>query len=202
LTASGTANPLVIVVSGPSGVGKDTILNVMKERAYPFFFMTTCTTRAKRKDEIDGRDYHFVSEAEFQGLIAEDGLLEWARVYGNYYGVPKEPVKKALAAGRDTIIKVDIQGARNIKKLLPEGVFIFILAPSPEELANRLGQRRTESAESLAIRLKTAESEMRQIELFDYAVMNHRDEVECAVQDVLSIIRAEKCRVKTRRVSL
>ena len=160
-----TANPLVIVVSGPSGVGKDAILNQMKEKSYPFFFMTTFTTRKKRANEVDGRDYHFISEDEFQKLLNTDGLLEWAKVYGNYYGVPKSPIKEALAQGRDTIIKVDIQGAQNIKKVLPEAIFIFIMPPSTEELSIRLSKRRTETPADLNLRLKTAETELSQIAL-------------------------------------
>jgi guanylate kinase len=195
-------NPLVIVISGPSGVGKDAILNLMKERAYPFSFMITCTTRPKRSTEVDGQDYHFISEAEFQSLLKSDGLLEWARVYGNYYGVPREPVKRALADGRDTILKVDIQGAQNIKKIIPEAIFIFILPPSMDELTNRLNNRRSETPADLALRLKTAESELQQIYHFDYSVMNPRDNLESAVQDILSIIKAEKCRVRPRRVNL
>jgi guanylate kinase len=196
------AGPLVVVVSGPSGVGKDSILNLMKKRQYPFFFMTTFTTRRPRSGEVDGQDYHFVSEAEFQQLLQSDGLLEWAKVYGNYYGVPKRPVKEALQQSRDTIIKVDIQGAYNIKKALPEAVFIFILPPSHEELSRRLKNRCTENPAELALRLKTAESEMKQVDIFDYMVMNPCDDVESAVQDILSILKAEKCRVKPRQVSL
>jgi guanylate kinase len=195
-------SPQVIVISGPSGVGKDAILNLMKERSYPFFFTVTCTTRRKRAGEVDGKDYHFVSEEEFQQLLKEDGLLEWAKVYGNYYGVPKQPVREAIAAGRDTIIKVDIQGARNIKEVIPGAVFIIILPPSTEELANRLNKRRSENPEELSLRLKTAESELRQIKIFDYAVINPCDDVESAVQDIFSIIKAERCRVQPRQVSL
>jgi guanylate kinase len=195
-------NPLVVVVSGPSGVGKDAILNQMKERSYPFFFMTTYTTRKKRDSEVDGRDYHFVSEEEFQKLLHTDGLLEWARVYGNYYGVPKSPIKEAIAQGRDTIIKVDIQGAQNIKRVLPEAIFIFIVPPSAEELSVRLSKRRTETPADLDLRLKTAETELSQVALFDYSVLNPCDNIESAVQDILSILKAEKCRVKARKVSL
>jgi guanylate kinase len=195
-------SPQVIVISGPSGVGKDAILNLMKERAYPFFFTITCTTRHKRAAEVDGKDYHFISEQEFQKLLQEDGLLEWAKVYGNYYGVPKQPVREAIAAGKDTIIKVDIQGARNIKKVIPGAIFIIILPPSREELANRLNKRSTENPQDLALRLKTAESELQQIDLFDYAVLNPCDDVESAVQDILSIVKAERCRVQPRQVSL
>jgi guanylate kinase len=151
---------------------------------------------------VDGRDYHFVSEAQFQELLRTDGLLEWAKVYGNYYGVPKRPVKEALGQGRDTIIKVDIQGAQNIKKVAPEAIFIFILPPSPEELSQRLSKRLTENPADLALRLKTAESELKQVSLFDYTVLNPCDDIESAVQDILCILRAERCRTNPRRVAL
>jgi len=119
-------NPLALVVSGPSGVGKDAILNRMKERNYPFEFITTITTRKKRASEKNQVDYHFIAEAEFEKLMKNNGLLEWANVYGNWYGVPRQPVKDALAKGKDTIIKVDVQGAANLKKILPEAVYILL----------------------------------------------------------------------------
>ncbi len=194
--------PLVIVVSGPSGVGKDAILNRMKERNYPFTFITTVTTRRQRSSEKHQVDYLFISKAEFQKLLAEDGLLESANVYGNWYGVPKAPVKEALTKGRDTVIKVDVQGAANIKKILPEAVFIFILPPSMNELSNRLTQRCTETVSDLSTRLKTAEVEMQQIRNFDYVVINPCNDIDSAVKDILSIIAAEKCRVNPRRIKL
>lgn len=196
------ANPLVFVISGPSGVGKDAILNRLKERAYPFKFVTTLTTRKKRPTEKHQVDYIFVSLDEYKALQDNNGLLESALVYGNWYGVPKGPVKEALAQGRDTIIKVDVQGAANIKKILPEAILIFILPPSIEELSKRLCQRRTESAEDLSLRLKTAEQELLQIDSFDYLVLNPCDAMDKAVEDILAIVRAEKCRVKTRRYDL
>jgi guanylate kinase len=195
-------NPLVIVVSGPSGVGKDAILNRLKDRQCPFKFITTNTTRRRRANEKDGIDYHFVSGDEFQDLLKNGGLLEWANVYGNWYGVPKQPVKDALGQGIDTVIKVDIQGAANIKKILPEAVFIFIMPPTAEELTRRLTRRSTESSADLAVRLKTAESEIRQIENFDYVVMNPCDNIDSAINDILAIVSAEKCRAKPRKVVL
>jgi guanylate kinase len=195
-------NPLVIVISGPSGVGKDAILNRMKERRHPFFFVTTITTRKQRRNETDRVDYHFVSVEEFQNLLHNNGLLESANVYGNWYGVPKQPVREALSRGQDTVIKVDVQGAANIKKILPEAVFIFINAPSLDELCNRLNRRCTETAADLNLRLQTARSEMQKISEFDYVVMNPCDEIEKALADILAIVKAEKCRVKPRRVSL
>ena len=195
-------NPLVIVISGPSGVGKDAILNRLKERRYPFTFITTVTTRSRREKEKNQVDYHFISQDEFQGLLNNKGLLEWANVYGNWYGVPKEPVKQALRKGQDVIIKVDVQGAANIKKILPEAIFIFILPPSLNELSKRLTKRCTESPSDLSLRLKTAEAEMQQICNFDYLVMNPCDDIDSAIQDILAIVTAEKCRVAPRRITL
>ena len=197
-----TVNPLAIVISGPSGVGKDAILKRLKDQKYPFEFITTVTTRRQRATERDLVDYHFISVDEYHKLLNGDGLLESANVYGNWYGVPRLPVKEALARGKDTIIKVDVQGAANIKKTLPEAVFIFISPPSLEELSTRLSLRRTETPADLAVRLKTAESEIRQVDLFDYVGQNPCNQIDQAIQDILAIIRSEKCRVKQRKVEL
>jgi len=129
-------------------------------------------------------------------------LLEWANVYGNWYGVPKEPVKQALDKGRDTIVKVDIQGAATIKKILPQAVFIFLMPTSMEELALRLNQRHTESPSDLTLRTKTAEGEIKQLPLFDYIVVNKQDEIDLAVSEIKAIITAEKCRVASREITL
>jgi guanylate kinase len=194
--------PLLIVVSGPSGVGKDAILNRMKERKYPFEYITTVTTRAQRLSEKHKVDYHFMSVNEFQDLLKNDGLLEWANVYGNYYGVPKGPIKEALSKGMDTIIKVDVQGAANIKKILPDAVFIFIAPPSVEELSDRLIKRCTENACDLAVRLKTAEEELMQIRHFDYVVINSSNQIDRAIEEIKSIITAEKCRTTARNIAI
>ena len=199
---SSSVNPLVLVISGPSGVGKDAILNRMKERNYPFTFITTVTTRKRRISEKDGIDYHFISPDDYQKILAKNGFLESAQVYGNWYGVPKEPVKAALAQGKDTIIKVDIQGAANIKKVLPEAVFIFIVAPSIEEISRRLCQRQSETSADLELRLKTAEKELGEISKFDYAVMNPCDDIESAISDLMSLVRAEKCRTNPHHINL
>jgi guanylate kinase len=194
--------PLVIVVAGPSGVGKDAILHRMKERHCPFHFVTTMTTRQQRAGEKDMVDYHFVAKDEFQQLLQNNGLLEWAEVYGNWYGVPKGPVKEALDQGKDTIIKVDVQGAFHYKSILPDAILIFIAPPSLEELSKRLCKRKTECAEDLSLRLKTAEMELEQISHFDYVVLNSSNAVDQAVEDILAIIRAEKCRVQPRKYNL
>ena len=196
------AKPLLIVLSGPSGAGKDALLTRMKESGYPLEYITTVTTRAQRADERDNVDYHFVSTRKFQEMIKNNELLEWANVYGNWYGVPRQPVKEALDRGQDIIVKVDTQGAATIKKILPEAVFIFLIPPSMEELAMRLKQRHTESPFDSALRIKTAEEEMKQLPLFDYVVVNKRDEIDQAVSEIKAIITAEKCRVSPRKIAL
>ncbi len=194
--------PLVIVVSGPSGAGKDAVLTKMKELGYPLEYIVTVTTRARRARERDNVDYHFVSEERFHEMVENKELLEWANVYGNWYGVPNEPVKQALEKGQDIIIKVDIQGAATVKKILPQAVFIFVIPSSMEELATRLKQRHTESPFDLASRIKAAREEIKQLPLFDYIVVNKQDEIALAVSDIEAIITAEKCRVTPREISL
>ena len=195
-------NPLLIVLSGPSGAGKDAILTRMRELNYPLRYITTVTTRPRRASERDNIDYHFISMGKFQQMIEHNELLEWANVYGNRYGVPKEPVKQALDEGQDTIVKVDIQGAATIKKILPQAVFIFLIPPSMEELVLRLKQRHTESSFDLALRTETAEEEIKQLSLFDYVVFSWQDEIDRAVSDIKAIITAEKCRVTPREITL
>jgi len=194
--------PLFIVLSGPSGVGKDAVLSRMRELNYPLEYITTVTTRPQRAGERDNIDYHFISAEKFQEMIEHNELLEWANVYGNWYGVPKEAVKQALDRGEDTILKVDVQGATTIKKILPQAVFIFLMPPSMEELVTRLKQRYTESPSDLALRLKTAEEETKQLSLFDYVVVNKWGEIDQAVAEIEAIITAEKCRVNPREITL
>ncbi len=194
--------PLLIVLSGPSGAGKDAILSRMKKSGYPARFITTVTTRPRRAREKNNVDYHFVSVESFQKMLKNKELLEWANVYGNWYGVPKAPVKQALAKGQDTIVKVDIQGAATIKKIIPQAVFIFIAPPSMGELVRRLKQRHTESPFDLALRLKTAGEEMKKLPLFDYVVINRQGEIELVVAEIEAIITAEKQRVKPREIRL
>ena len=194
--------PLLIVISGPSGAGKDAVLTRMKELGCPLEYIITVTTRLQRDEEIDNVDYHFISKERFQEMIEDKEFLEWANVYGNWYGVPKEPVKQALDKRQDTIVKVDIQGAVTIKKILPQGVFIFLAPPSMEEVISRLKQRNTESPFDLALRTKTAKEEITRLSLFDYIVVNKRNEIDLAVSKIKAIITAEKCRVKQRRIKL
>jgi guanylate kinase len=135
-------------------------------------------------------------------MIDTDQLLEWANVYGNLYGIPREPVHQALEDGKDVLVKIDVQGATTIKKIIPRAVFIFLIPPYLEELEKRLRQRRTESSADLELRLKTATEELRKIDMFDYVVVNHLGEVNRAVADIIAIINAEKCRVKPREITL
>ncbi len=194
--------PLFIVVSGPSGVGKDAVLTRMKQSGCPLEYITTVTTRSQRAKERGNIDYHFVSTERFQEMIENKELLEWANVYGNWYGVPKEVVKRALDKGQDIIAKVDVQGAATIKKILPQAVFIFLIPPSMEELGIRLEQRHTESSFDLALRIKTAGEEVKQLSLFDYIVVNKQGEIDQTVSQIEAIITAEKCRVIPREIAL
>jgi len=194
--------PLLIVLSGPSGVGKDAVLSRMKESKYPLEYIVTVTTRPRRAKERDNRDYRFISTEKFHAMIEHDELLEWANVYGNLYGVPREPIRQALESGKDTIVKVDVQGAAAIKKILPQALFIFLMPPSREELMLRLNQRHTELPFDLALRAKTAEEEIKQMPLFDYMVFSGRDEIDRAVSDIAAILTAEKRRVTPREITL
>ena len=196
------SKPLLIVLSGPSGAGKDALLVRMKQLGYPLKYVTTVTTRARRATERDNEDYHFISTGRFQEMMENKELLEWANVYGNWYGVPKQPVKEALEKGQDTIVKVDIQGAATIKKITPQAVLIFLMPPSLEELVMRLNQRHTESPFDLALRLKTAEEEIKQLPLFDYVITSQQDELDLAASDIKAIITAEKHRVSPRQITL
>jgi guanylate kinase len=193
---------LLVVISGPSGVGKDSVLRSLKELGLPFRFVPTMNTRARRPDEVDGVDYHFVSTEQFITLLERGELLEHALVYGDYKGIPKQPVREALVSGLDVVLRVDVQGAATIKRLIPQAVFIFLTTGSEAELIDRLSQRKTETPDSLRLRIATAREEMQRIPEFDYVVVNREDHLDNAVQDVIGIIRSEHCRVQQRVVTL
>ena len=201
--SSGThVQPLLIVISGPSGVGKDATIAGMKDSGLIFHHVTTATTRPKRPGEKDGVDYHFLSEEEFQRKIKAKQFLEWAKVYDNYYGVPKKELKEALNKGQDVIVKVDVQGAVTIKQILPDAIFIFITALSMEELDTRLKQRHSQRAGELNLRLSKAQEEMKNLPVFDYVVVNHKDKLDLTISQMNAIVTAERCRVKPRVVAL
>lgn len=194
--------PILVVLSGPSGVGKDTTLALMKQRDLPFHFVVTTTTRPRRPAEVDGVDYHFVSVGEFAEMIDANELLEYAVVYGDYKGIPKSHVRKALASGKDVILRIDVQGAATIRRLIPEVVTIFLVAESEEEQMRRLLERKTETPDRLKMRIATARKEMQHLQNFQYVVVNRDDCQEETVDKVISIILAEKCRVDWSPVDL
>ncbi|MEK7682612.1 MAG: guanylate kinase [Chloroflexota bacterium] len=195
-------HPLLVVISGPSGVGKDTVVQRLKERGLPFHFVVTATSRPKRPDEVHSVDYFFYSEQEFLDLLKRGELLEHAIVYNEHKGVPKQQVREAMASGLDVVMRVDVQGAKTIKQLAPEAVLVFLMASDEEELARRLRQRRTESEDMLQTRLQAAREELGYLEIFDYAVSNADSQVETAVDTILAIIEAEHHRTVPRRVVL
>ncbi|MCC6260434.1 MAG: guanylate kinase [Anaerolineales bacterium] len=194
--------PILIVISGPSGVGKDTVVQRMKERGLPFHFVVTATTRERRQNETHGQDYWFVSKEEFARMIEEDELIEYAVVYGDYKGIPKWEVRGALASGKDVVMRVDVQGAETVRKLVPEALLIFITCEGEEELERRLRERKTESSDSLALRIATARKELQRIEAFDYVIVNRDFHLDDTVNKVRAIIEAEHLRVHPRKVNL
>ena len=183
---------MLIVISGPSGVGKDAILNRMKTSKYGFHFTVTATTRQKREGEIDGEDYIFLSMNEYVEKLHKNEFLESAKVYDNFYGVPKEQVNKALKSGQDVVIKIDVQGAKTIKQHEPDGLFIFLTPPSMASLEKRLRLRMTESKDALNLRLATAESEMKESKWFDLVIENPDNDVDYAVSEIMEAIKKEK----------
>lgn len=186
--------PLLIVISGPSGVGKDTVVQRMKERGFPFHFVVTATDREPRQGEVHGRDYFFYPTQEFERMIAEDELLEHAWVYEQHKGIPKAHVREALDSGQDVVMRIDVQGAKTVKGLIPAAITIFLLCESEEELVSRLRERRTESQDALQHRLDRAHDEMAKIPEFDYVVVNRRCSLDVAVDEVVAIMAAEHCR--------
>jgi len=194
--------PLLIVISGPSGAGKDAVVQRMKERGLPFHFVVTATTRPRRPNEVEGTDYFFISKEEFARMIEQDELFEYAIVYGDYKGNSKRQVREALASGKDVVMRLDVQGAETVRKLVPEALLIFITTDSEEELVGRLKQRKTETDDSLAIRIATARKELQRMGAFDYVIVNHDDLLDHTVDIVRAIIDSEHHRVRQRKVNL
>ena len=193
---------LFIILSGPSGVGKDAVLKKLKELELPFHYVVTATTRHRRVTETHGIDYYFLSKDKFQHMREKGELIEWAEVYGNYYGVPKEEIAQALTKGKDAIFKVDVQGAATLKKILPQAVFIFLMPPSMDELGRRLKGRSSESQADLAFRLEKAAEEIKSLPLFDYVITSHQNRLDDIISQIQAIVVAEKCRVNPRVVKL
>ena len=194
--------PLLVIISGPSGAGKDAVVLALKRLGRPWYFPVTATTRSPRGSEVDGVDYIFMGQAQFEGLLEQGGFLEHAEVYGNRYGVPREQVSQALARGQTVVLKVDIQGTASIKRLAPDAVSIMIAPGSVEELRVRLVRRGTDAGAAIERRLTSAAAEMRRTDVFDHKVLNADGKLEEAVACVEAIIHAEQRRVPPRRITL
>lgn len=197
-----STRPLVVVISGPSGVGKDTLIERMSELGRNHHFTVTATTRSPRPGERDGVNHQFLERDEFINMIAKDKLLEWAEVYGNYYGVPKQQVRDALARGQHVLIRVDVQGARRLRQLLPEALQIFVMPPSIKVLRSRLKARGVNTEEDMEIRLDAASREVDESEEFDYCVVNEEGRLDDAVRQVTGIFEKESRREPPRKYDI
>ena len=194
--------PLLVVLSGPSGVGKDAVLSELRKLDRPWHFAVTATTRPMRPGERDGVDYIFLDMETFDRMRERDEFLECAEVYGRWYGVPRSQARDALRSGKDVFLKIDVQGAATIRGMAPEALLIFLIPPSLGELQQRLRGRMTESSEELERRLRTAGEEVGEVQHFDYRVVNPDGRLDLAAADIDAIIAAEKCRVSPRMVQL
>ncbi len=191
--------PLILIISGLSGSGKDTVINRLKEISpLDFHFVVTCNTRKRRENEIDGKDYHFISREKFLSMIENGEMLEHSVVYDDLKGVPRFEIENAFKIGQDMILRLDFQGMQKIKAVYPQAVSIFIIPPDAEKWIERLRSRMTESEESLQIRIRTAEKELAEVSGFDYIVVN--EEIDQAAGDILTILQAEHMRSSNRKV--
>lgn len=192
----------MVIISGPSGVGKDTIIEAMQQRSppHPRHYVITVTTRGRRPNEIDGVSYHFLSLQDHQRLRDADGLLEASEVHGNWYGTPRDQVQSALASGRDAILKIDVQGARKVREKVPDALLIFVVPPSLEALQARLVGRSTESPAELARRRRDAEYELSRQADYDHVVVNETDQIDGTAEKIDAIIAAEHVRFADRRI--
>lgn len=195
-------SPLLIVISGPSGIGKDSVVQGLKARDLPFHFVITATSRLPRDYEEDGVDYFFYSHEEFERMIEVGEFLEHAWVYSNYKGVPKCQVRKALDSGLDVVMRLDVQGAQTVHNLCPDAIMIFLTAKSKEEWLQRLRDRRSETEAELNLRIETAREEFETLEIFDYIVINEEGKLDRTLDVIESIIEAEHHRVHPRKVTL
>eukprot|EP00775_Hariotina_reticulata_P012441 gene12441-12578_t len=189
--------PRVIVISGPSGVGKDAVIKRLQEIRQDLYFVVTATSRAMRPGEVEGKDYFFVDKATFESWIASGQLLEHALVYGEYKGIPRQQVDAALSRGCDVVLRIDVQGAATVKSLMPENLLsVFLVAESEAQLVQRLVSRKTEPLDKMLTRVQTARQETQRIKDFDYVVVNKAGQLDECVTQLCSIIDAEKLRTR------
>lgn len=195
-------SPLLIVISGPSGVGKDTIIHRLAQRNPALQFVVTTTSRPARPEEKEGVDYFFVSAEQFKTMIARNEFLEHAWVYSDYKGISKSQIQKALSSGKDVLLRLDVQGSATVRSLCPDALLIFITPRTEAELIQRLTERESESDDQLHLRIETARNEMQRMEEFDYVVINSQGQIDEAVENIEAIIRAEHHRVHPRNICL
>lgn len=194
--------PRIFVISGPSGVGKDSVIEHLRDRYPDIHFAVTATTRARRPGEIDGIHYYFLDESTFKEREAEGEFIETAEVYNNHYGVPRTPVRHALQRGQDVIVKVDVQGAASIRELAPNATYIFIAPETMTELLRRLRSRKTDDPEALMARFSAASRELLKASEFDYVVFNEVERLSSAIEQIGAIIAAERLRTEQNEVSI
>ena len=194
--------PRLFVISGPSGVGKDTVIELLRERYPEAYFAVTVTTRPRRPGEIDGVHYYFMDDATFSDRLADGEFLESAVVYGYQYGVPRGPIRAALGRGQDVIVKVDVQGAASIRRLVDHIVSIFLAPESMATLLQRLRSRKTDDPEALMHRFGTASRELASAAEFDYVIFNESDRVERTLEQICAIVTAEHCRTHQLEVQV
>lgn len=198
----GAAHPRLFVISGPSGVGKDTVIDELRGRLPDFHFAVTATTRERRPGEMHGVHYFFMSVEDFQADLASGEFIESAEVYGNWYGVPRKGIQGGLDSGRHVIVKVDVQGAATIRELAPDAILIFLMPTSMEDLTRRLWHRKTDGPNVVMRRVRTAAEELPAVESFDYAVFNEEGQLSKTLDEIMAIIIAEQRKVTQRETTL
>src|SRR5712692_11004650 len=201
-TQSSTRQALLFVLSAPSGTGKDTVINALRQQGMDFYVVPSVTTRAPRPGESEGNPYHFISQEAFDQLVAHDELLEHANVHGNWYGQPRQSIRDNLSAGRDVLLKIDVQGAATVRRKVPEAIFIFLVPESLEELNQRLANRKTETEAERNRRLADARTELAQQHWYDYVIVNRQGHLQEAVDQLRAIMMAEHCRVQPRHIDI
>ncbi len=193
---------LLFVLSAPSGAGKDSVINALKQQGMDFYVVPSVTTRPPRPGESEGNPYHFVSEEQFKQLVKEDKLLEYANVHGYWYGQPRAPIRENLEAGRDVLLKIDVQGAATIRQKVPEAIFIFLVPSSMEELAERLASRQTETEEQRQRRLADARKELAEKDWYDYVIVNRQNRLQEAVDQLRAIMQDAHSRIHPRHIEI